>query len=278
MGLLEIYPRSNWGKAHLILSTRRITAGIAVAVTATAAIFPIALLAVWSFAQRWFWPDLLPRGWSTRAWLYLASPASAISPAIATSLWIAIVVTVISIAVALPAARALAWYDFPGKRAFFFLLLLPVIAPPLASAMGVHGLFLRFGLTETVSGVILVHLIPAVPYTILMLTGSFTRFDPDWEAQARTLGAGTLSVWRYVTLPAIAPGLAIAAVFAFLISWSQYLFTVLIGGGQVLTLPLILVSFQRGGDEAITAALALVFLAPTVAAFAVTAKYLRNDA
>ena len=252
--------------------------GVAVAATAAAALLPILLLAIASFAKHWFWPNLLPSSWSARAWLYLASPSSAVDPAMATSLWIAVVVMAISLAVALPAARALAWYDFPGKRAFFFLLLLPVIAPPLASAMGVHGLFLRLGLTETISGVILVHLIPAVPYTILMLTGSFTRFHPDWEAQARTLGAGTFSVWRYVTLPAIAPGLAVAAVFAFLISWSQYLFTLLIGGGQVLTLPLILVSFQRGGDEAITAALALVFLAPTVAAFVITAKYLRNNA
>ncbi len=260
------------------MKTRRISAGLAVAATASAAFFPILLLAIWSFAQRWFWPALLPSGYSPRAWLYLASPVSAVNPAMAASLWIAIAVTLISLAVALPAARVLAWYDFPGKRAFFFLLLLPVIAPPLASAMGVHGLFLRLGLTETVTGVILVHLIPAVPYTILMLTGSFTRFHPDWEAQARTLGAGTLSVFRYVTLPAIAPGLAVAAVFAFLISWSQYLFTVLIGGGQVQTLPLILVSFQRGGDEAITAALALVFLAPTLVAFAVTAKFMRNHA
>jgi putative spermidine/putrescine transport system permease protein len=260
------------------LTRHRIPASIAVAVTAGIAIFPMLLLAVGSFAQRWFWPDLLPRAWSPRAWLYLVSPASAVIPAIATSLWIALAVTAISVAVALPAARALAWYEFPGKRAFFFLLLLPVIAPPLASAMGIHGLFLRFGLTETVLGVILVHLIPAVPYTILMLTGSFTRFEPDWEAQARTLGANTLSVWRYVTLPAIAPGLAIAAVFAFLISWSQYLFTVLIGGGQVLTLPRILVSFQQGGDEAITAALAIVFLGPTVAAFLLTARFLRHNA
>jgi putative spermidine/putrescine transport system permease protein len=250
----------------------------AVAFTAGSAIIPILLLVIGSFAQQWFWPDLLPRAWSPRAWLYLASPASAISPAVTTSIWIAVLVTLISVGIALPAARVLAWRDFPGKRAFFYLLLLPVLAPPLASAMGVHGLFLRLGLTETVAGVVLVHLIPAVPYTILMLTASFTRFEPEWEDQARTLGANTISVWRYVTLPAIAPGLAIAAVFAFLISWSQYLLTVLIGGGQVLTLPLVLVSFQRGGDEAVTAALALVFLAPTVAVFLLTAKFLRSNA
>jgi len=274
VGLFEIDALSDWGKAHAILTARRIGA----IVTATGALLPLVLLTVYSFSRNWFWPRLLPAAWSSRAWVYVASPASEISPAILTSLWIAAVVAAISVAIALPAARVLAWVEFPGKRAFFFLLMLPVIAPPLASTMGVHGMFLRFGLTETVTGVILVHLIPAVPYTILMLTGSFTRFDPDWEAQARTLGAGTLSVWRYVTLPAIAPGLALAGVFAFLISWSQYLFTVLIGGGQVITLPLILVTFQRGSDEAITAALALVYLAPTVLVFVLMAKYMRRHA
>ena len=77
------------------------------------------------------------------------------------------------------------------------------------------------------------------------------QLDPDLEAQARTLGASPMAVLRYVTFPAIAPGMALAASFAFLISWSQYLMTVLIGGGRVLTLPLALVAFQRGGDEGI---------------------------
>ena len=180
--------------------------------------------------------------------------------------------------VALPAARVLTWREFPGKRAILFLLLLPVLAPPLAAAMGLHGMFLRLGLAETLTGVVLVHLIPATPYAILMLTGSFTRLNPDLEAQARTLGASRLNVLRYVTLPAIAPGLAVAAAFAFLISWSQYLMTLLIGGGRILTLPLTLVSFQNGGDEAIAAALAVVFILPALAVFGAVARYLRYEA
>ena len=148
---------------------------------------------------------------------------------------------------------------------------------PLAAAMGVHGLFLRYGLAETAVGVILVHLIQSVPYAILMLAGSFSRLDPDIEAQARTLGASPAAVLRYVTLPAIAPGIAVAAAFAFLISWSQYLMTILIGGGRVLTLPLALIAFQRGGDEAITAALSLVFLFPTLTVFVAVSRYLRYE-
>jgi putative spermidine/putrescine transport system permease protein len=231
---------------------------------------PLSLLAARSLAWSWYWPSLAPPVWSIRAWRYVFSPMAEVLPALATSLIIALAVTLFAVIVALPASRVLAWEEFRGKRAVLFALLLPVLTPPLAATMGVHSLFLRYGLTDTFLGVALSHLSSAVPYTTLMLTGSFSRFDPDYEAQARTLGAQTVAVWRRVTLPAIAPGLAVAASFAFLISWSQYLTTLLIGGGRIITLPLTLVAFQRGGDEAIAAALSLVFLAPAaVVAFSV---------
>jgi putative spermidine/putrescine transport system permease protein len=238
---------------------------------------PLVLLALWSLARAWYWPALLPREWSARAWLYIFAPESDVLSSLLVSIGIALAVTALSIVIALPAARAIALHEFAGKRALLFALLLPVLAPPLASAMGMHALFIRYGLADTALGVILVHLIPAAPYTTLMLAGSFSRFDPDYEAQARTLGASMFSVWRYVTVPAIAPGLAVAAAFAFIISWSQYLTTVLVGGGRVITLPLALVAFQRSGDEAMTAALSLVFLAPTLVVFAVVARFLREN-
>jgi len=137
-----------------------------------------------------------------------------------TSAGIALGVTVLALAVSLPAGRALALEEFRGKQLVVFFLLLPVLAPPLASAMGLHALFLRLGLTDSVLGVLLVHLIPAVSYCALMLMGSFADLDTDWEAQARTLGATPREVWWHVTLPAIAPGMAVAASFAFLVSSS----------------------------------------------------------
>jgi len=240
------------------------------------AVIPLVLLAVWSFARAWFWPALLPREWSLRAWAYVFSPSADALDALGFSVGIALAVTLLALVVALPAARALALSEFKGKRMLLFALLLPVLSPPLAATMGMHALFLRYGLADTISGVVLAHLVPAVPYATLMLTGSFSRLDPDLEAQARTLGAARLRVWRYVTVPAILPGLAVAAAFAFLISWSQYLTTLFIGGGRVITLPLIVVAFQRGGDEAVTAALSLVFLVPALIALGIVGRFLSN--
>jgi putative spermidine/putrescine transport system permease protein len=251
------------------LSTRTAIASIV-----AASLAPVVLLGLWSFARGWYWPALLPHSWSLRAWTYTVAPETGIAGAALSSVLIALTVTALSVAAAIPAGRALAHEDFPGKRAVLFLLLAPVLAPPLAAAMGVHGLFLRYGLAETNAGIVLVHLIQAAPYATLMLTGSFSHFDPIWEAQARTLGASRTAVWRHVTLPAIAPGLSVAAAFSFLISWSQYLLTLLIGGGRVITLPLLLVNFQRGGDESITAALSLVYLLPAVLVFVAVARFM----
>lgn len=241
------------------------------------AVLPLALLAVYSFGRSWFWPHIAPTAWDASAWRYVLSRDSGVALSLATSAGIAAAVALISVGIALPGARALAWRQFPGKRALLFLVLLPVLSPPLAAAMGMHAAFLRAGLEDTIAGVVLVHLVPALPYAILMLAGSFSRLDPDLEAQARTLGASEFQVFLKVTLPAIAPGAAVAAAFAFLISWSQYLITLFVGGGRVLTLPLTLVAFLNGGNQAIGAALTLLFVLPTLIVFMAVSRYLRYE-
>jgi len=240
------------------------------------AVGPLGLLVVNSVGRHWYWPALLPQEWSLRAWRYVASPEAGLIDALATSLMIALVVATLSVMVALPAGRALALHHVRYRRALVFVLLLPVLAPPLAATMGLHAVFLRLGLADSLAGVLLVHLVPAVPYATLMLAGSFANFDPLWESQARTLGAGSWSMWTRVTLPAVMPGIAVAAAFAFMISWSQYLLTLLIGGGRVITLPLFLVGFVRSGDEAVGAAVSLLFIAPTIVLFTVVARLLRE--
>lgn len=257
-------------RAH---SLATLTAAVAVAALA---IVPIALLAMASISRHWYWPALLPTEWSLRGWDYLVSDGSGVGAALARSLGIAAVVAIVAVAAAIPAARVMAFEQFRGKRLLLFALLLPVLTPPLAAAMGVHSVFLRAGLVDSMVAVTLVHLIPAVPYATLMLTGSFVNFDRALEDQARTLGASRWAVWTRITLPILFPGLIVAATFAFLISWSQYLLTLIIGGGRVITLPLLLVAFQRAGDDSVGAAMAILFIAPTLVLFALAASRLKE--
>lgn len=240
------------------------------------AFLPVLYFALRSFAFGWYWPALLPREWSGRGWTYALHSAS-LHEAFAASATIALSVAALSVAIATPAARAIALHEFRGKRAVVFGILLPVLAPPLASAMGVHSLFLRNGFADSIAGVVLGHLIPCAPYCTLVITSAFMRFDPEQESAARTLGASSWNVWRYVTVPAIAPGIAVAAALAFLISWSQYLLTLLLGGGNVRTLPVYLLAFQRSGDETVSAVLTLLFIAPALLVFACIARLLRDN-
>lgn len=235
-------------------------------------ILPLLPLFVWSFAHGWRFPDLLPPTWSPKAWGYALSPVSGVLHSFATTTLIAAATTLLAALVGVPAGRALGLHRFRGKVLVTFLLLAPAVLPGLAIVFGLHGLFLRLGLAGTLTGVVLAHLIPVLPYMILIMAAVFSRFDPAFEAQARSLGATPMQTFRLVTLPAILPGLLTAALFAFLVSWSQYLLTLAIGGGRVQTLPLLLFSFASAGRNDVTAAIALLYILPGVAILAVTAR------
>ncbi len=236
---------------------------------------PFLPLFLWAFAGEWRFPDLLPAEWSLRGFRALAEPGSRVVEAALSSLLIGGAATVASVTVGLPAGMALGRYEFRLKGLVVFFVLLPILVPPLASTMGVHLTFIRLGLADTSLGVFLVHLVPTVPYTTIILASVFAKRGVELEEAARTLGATPWRAFLHVTLPTAAPGVAVAALFAFLVSWSQYILTVLIGGGNVVTLPMLLFSAARGSDPVLTSVLALLFALPAVLALVVALRYLK---
>jgi len=238
---------------------------------------PLLVQIVWSFAFRWHFPDLLPGEWGLNAWRYVFSDASRVGEALVNSMSIALVVSLLSIAVGLPAARALALDDFPGKGAIEWLLLIPILVPGVVTTMGIHIAFIRLRLADTYLGVVLIHLIPCIPYMILVMTSVFASYDTALEDTARTLGASAVRTFWHVTLPAIFPGLLVATLFTFLISWSQYVTTLLIGGGRIITLPMILFPFISGSNNATAAAISLIFVAPALLALVFTSHSLAKE-
>ncbi|WP_342528728.1 ABC transporter permease subunit [Chryseomicrobium sp. FSL W7-1435] len=233
-----------------------------------------ALLA--SFGGVWRFPTLIPEGVSFRAWEAVFSPNSKTISAILLSLWIAFWVTLINIVVGVPAAYALTRRSLRFQSLIEAVLLAPIFVPALAAVMGIHLTFLRLGLTETVLGVILVHLAPSMPYVIRAAMISFQTLNKDAEDAARILGARRWQRFIHVMLPHLVPGLTAGLVLSMLISLSQYSVTLLIGAGQVITLPILLFPFLNGGDPAIGAAYTLVFSAVALALFLVLDGGLRS--
>lgn len=242
-------------------------------VVSTLLLLPIVVFALYAFSQRWFYPQVLPHEWTVGPLGFVLADPQTIR-ALFSSLVVATAVTLVSLAVAWPAGRALGMREFPGKGLVLLLVFLPTVVPPVAVGMGLNILFLRIGLAGTGLGVTLVHLIPTLPYVLFSLTAFFTRYDRGYEEQATVLGAGPVRVFLRIALPLARPGLAVAAVFAFLVSWSQYLLTLLIGGGRVITLPMLLFSAAAGGDTTTVAVLSLVFVAPPILLIGVAARYL----
>ena len=251
---------------------RRKSLGLALVAALVA--LPLLPLVLWAFTGAWRFPDLLPSGLSLRGWEYMASGGSRAPEAILNSLLIGLAATAASVAVGLPAGMALGGYDFRLKGLVIFFVLLPILVPPLASTMGMHLTFIRLGLADTAFGVFLVHLIPTVPYTTIILTSVFADGSGEMEEAARTLGASPWQAFWHVTLPRAVPGIAVAVLFAFLLSWSQYALTLLIGGGSVITLPMLLFSAASGADPVITAVLAVIFALPALLALVIALRYL----
>ena len=238
-------------------------------------IFPFIPLLLWSFSEKWFYPSLFPEQFGLRAWSYVFNTAgSQILSTLSTSFTLAITTAIISLILGIPAGRALGLYEFPGKRLIMLFLLLPIIVPPLSISMGLHLWFIKINLAESFLGVVLIHLTFCLPYAIYVLRGVFSDYNPDYEAQARSLGACPLIILFRVTLPMILPGIVVAALFSFLLSWSQYLSTLIIGGGRLLTLPILLFSLMASGDRPVAAAVSLVFILPALLALICSAHYL----
>ena len=239
-------------------------------------LLPFVALLPWAFSKSWYFPDLIPDQFSLRGWRSVLAPRSRLVEGFINSAVIAGVVAIIAMAIGLLAGRALGLYKFRGKRAVELLLLAPVIFPTIAVAMGIQITFIRLGLANTLPGVILVHLVPTIPYVSLVMGGVFANYDVQYEHQARVLGAGPFRTLFRVTIPIVRPGLIVAGLFAFILSWSEFLLTQLIGGGSIITLPILLFTFVRS-DIQMAATLAIIYLLPAIGVLGLTARYMTGD-
>lgn len=237
-------------------------------------LLPFVPLVVTSLADGYFHPQVIPDRWSGRAWSIVLDANGQGLPALRDSALIAAAVTALSLLVAVPAGRTLGTRTFRGKRAVEMILLAPVVVPAIAVAMGLHVVFLRAGLAGNSLGVVLVHLVPAMPYVVLLSAGVFANADLELEAQARSLGATWWQARRHVTLRLVAPGLVVAGLFGFLVSWGQYALTLVIGSGRVLTLPILVFAAASGGDASVTAATALLHAVPAIVMLIVMSRVL----
>lgn len=243
---------------------------IATTVLALLVAGPLLVLPIRAAADVWRAPALLPQRWGTRAIDVVLSPGTSAATAISNSLLVAVATTLVALLLAWPAARWLSTASTTRRVPVLVLLALPLLVPPLAIGMGLAEWFLRLGLTNSLPGLVLAHLVAVLPYVVVVLAPGFGPGLRAVEEAARTLGASPAQVLRKVSLPMLAPSIAVATLLGGLVSWSQYGSSLGIGRG-IPMLPLVLEPFV-GRDPQVAAALALVFLAPALLALVATVR------
>lgn len=223
---------------------------------------PFLPLVLWAFADGWSFPSPLPTAWGLQG--VEDALGFGVLPGLARSVFLGLAVAAIATPLGALAARALTFGAVPFPRAVSALLLAPIALPPFAAVLGVNVLLLRAHVPP-VLGVVLVLVVLALPYTTFVMRTAYGAYDLSYEEEARLLGASRAQVLRRVHLPMIAPALARAAFLAFLVAWSDYIVTVIVGGGEVVTLPLIVAGAASGlGNDAAVAVMSLGAVIPPV--------------
>ena len=240
---------------------------LVLAVTAVAILLPMVVVLLWSVTGRWPWPSLLPESWTMRTLEELFFGSAKLPQLLSSSMLLSGAVAILATIISLLTARATECYDFFGKRVIRFCGMLPLLVPGTVFAMGIQLVMLKLGLSDTVAGVVIVHLVCALPYCLAIM-GDVTRAaGVRLEEQAAVLGAPPIRAFFAVTLPALMPGVLSSISMGFILSYSQYFLTLIVGGGRVKTIALVLVPYIQSGDRALASAYSVAFVGSAMIAF-----------
>ncbi|MFI9205914.1 ABC transporter permease [Streptomyces sp. NPDC053048] len=159
--------------------------------------------------------------------------------------WQAAASTALTLALALPGAYVFARFDFPGKRLLRAVVTVPFVLPTVVAGSAFLALLGRGGMLDelwgvrldtTVWAILLGHVFFNYAVVVRTVGGLWAQLDPRQEEAARVLGAGRLAAWRRVTLPALAPAVAAAALMVFLFTFTSFGVVQILGGPRYATL------------------------------------------
>lgn len=233
---------------------------------------PILVMALMSFNASEFYA--FPLSFTLDWYAKLGSNAGIISSAW-LSLWIALATTMIATVLGTAAALALFRYEFRGKRILQALLFPPIAIPWLIVGTAMLIFFFWVGIGRGTPAVILGHVALALPYVIVVVSARLATFDRQLEEAARSLGAGQWLVTRAVTLPWIAPGVVAGALFAFAVSFDQFVVSYFLAEPGDATLPVVIYTAIRKGFTPEINAVSTIIIAISMAVMLLASRFFK---
>lgn len=208
-------------------------------------------------------------GDAERGWLFARQVTNSLIVSFATA--------VTAVAIATPAAYALARFEFVGKRSGLRGMLLTQMFPGVASAVPLYLILDALQLLDTRTGLVLVYAATAVPFAVFQLRGAFMAIPVDLEEAAMVDGATRTQAFLKVALPAARPAISVTMLFAFMSAWNEFILAAtLLGRESAFTLPVVLQSYvgEYNTQWGAFAAGAVLVSVPVMALFYVAQRQL----
>lgn len=222
---------------------------------------PLAIVCVVAFTPEGYL-SLPTRGPSLR-WFKAIFDYPEFLRAFYASLWLAALSSTIAIALAVPAALAIARYRFPGREAMTALFMSPLMVPHIVLGIAFLRFFTQIGLSGTFTGLVLSHVIVILPFALRLVLAASYGIDRRIEHAAISLGANTMTVFRRVTLPLILPGVVSGWLLAAINSFDEVTMTVFIASPATTTLPVRMFLYIQDNIDPLIAAVSACLIALT---------------
>ena len=155
---------------------------------------------------------------------------------------------VAALAVSVPTAYAIARWRFGGGYLSVFLLVLRML-PAIALIIPIYITYRLIGLTNSYAGLVIIYTVVYIPFAVWLLVGFLRDFPVEIEEAALIDGCSRLRALLTVVVPIIAPGLAVVALFAFIATWNEFLFAIVLTGIETKTMMVLVTSFTTGGTD-----------------------------
>jgi putative spermidine/putrescine transport system permease protein len=150
--------------------------------------------------------------------------------------------------------------EFPGKGLLMAILISPMVVPAVVVGVGVYIFFAQIGLSDSYTGLILVHAALGAPFVVTTVLATLQGFNQNLVRASQSLGASPLTTFFRITLPVIAPGLISGALFAFATSFDEVVVTLFVAGPSQTTLPRQMFTGIRENISPTIAALATILI------------------
>jgi spermidine/putrescine transport system permease protein len=239
-------------------------AGVAVAYL----LVPIGVIAVFSFNDTQSRFNFAWHGFTFEHWLEAFS-IPPLTSAMATSLQLAALSTIIATTIGTLMALALVRYQFRGRKLSNLLIIIPMATPEVVIGAALLSLFIFYGFALGFTTLLIAHVMFSISFVVVVVRSRLIGFDRSLEEAAMDLGASPFTTFRTITLPLILPGIIAASLLAFALSIDDFVISNF-NAGQTETFPLYIYGAARVGIPPQVNVLATMLFIVTVFAMALT--------